>query len=147
MVVQQGEVVGLFCRHPQPVAVERFRHAAKTPDGVQRQVDGVELDVANGMQQRGTSLQGKGRPRGHVGGVNQLGAFGSAGQRWLAAGHQRGLCVYVNQIRFAGIEQGCDLFAFGGRVCQQQGIEGLLAQAGRGIDMHPYNSRHEHLST
>ena len=40
----------------QPVAVVGVGHAGEAPDRVERQVDGVELDVRHRVQQRGAAL-------------------------------------------------------------------------------------------
>ena len=42
---QQAEVLGLFRGHLQPVKVVGIGHVRKTPDGIKREVDGVEFDV------------------------------------------------------------------------------------------------------
>ncbi len=42
---QQAEVVGLLGGDADPVQVERARQALEPPGGVEREVDGVELDV------------------------------------------------------------------------------------------------------
>ena len=55
---QQAEVLGFFGGHAQPVEIESARHAIEAPDGIEREVDGVELDVRNSMQQHGAPLRG-----------------------------------------------------------------------------------------
>jgi hypothetical protein len=77
--LQQGEVLCLFRRHAQPVQVELARHAVKAPGGVQRQVDGVELDVRNRVQQRGQAFGLEGRAPRHLGRVDQHGPGRAAG--------------------------------------------------------------------
>jgi hypothetical protein len=57
VIVQQGEVLRFLERHPHPVAVEVGRHPGKAPDGIEREVDGIELDVADRMHQRGAARQ------------------------------------------------------------------------------------------
>jgi hypothetical protein len=79
VLAQQREVQGLFTGHLQPVAVEVLRHA-EAPEGVQGQVDGVELDVADGVQQRGPALRREGRPGGHLVGRHQKGRSGRPGR-------------------------------------------------------------------
>ena len=75
-VMQIVEVRRLFGGHPQPVVVVSRRHAVKAPDGVERQIDGVEFDVGNGMHQNGTPFGGGGRAPGHLGVAQQQGALG-----------------------------------------------------------------------
>jgi hypothetical protein len=59
-------------RHPHPVAVEVGRHPGKAPDGIEREVDGVELDVADRMDQRGAARHRERRALRHQRGRNQV---------------------------------------------------------------------------
>ena len=52
MLRQQGEVSGLFLGHIDPVAVVIVRHVREAAHCVEREVDGVELDVGDGVDQR-----------------------------------------------------------------------------------------------
>ena len=45
-----------FGGHSQPVEVIRARHFGKAPDGVERQIDRIELDVRDRMEQRGQAF-------------------------------------------------------------------------------------------
>ena len=80
MRTQQGEVLRFFYSHLQPVKIIGVWHAAKAPDCVERQVDGIELDVRDGVQQRGQAFGGKGRALGHVEVRAQFGSGGATGQ-------------------------------------------------------------------
>ncbi len=53
---EQREVMRLFGRHAQPIAVKRFRHVRKPPDGVEREIDRVEFDMGQCMKQRGPAF-------------------------------------------------------------------------------------------
>jgi hypothetical protein len=72
VIVQQGEVLRFLECHPHPVAVEVRRHPGKAPDGVQREVDGVELDVADRVDQCGAACHGERRALRHQRGRNQV---------------------------------------------------------------------------
>ena len=48
---QQAEMQSLLAGHAQPVAIVGRWQPGEAPGRVQRQVDGVELDVGDGMQQ------------------------------------------------------------------------------------------------
>ncbi len=56
-VADEQKVLAFFTGHAQPVQVVLARHVIKAPDGIQRQVDGIELDVCNGMHQNDAPLQ------------------------------------------------------------------------------------------
>jgi hypothetical protein len=45
MGAEQTEVLGFFSGHSRPVQVVGRWHAGKAPDGIQRQIDRIELDV------------------------------------------------------------------------------------------------------
>ena len=93
VIAQQPEVFGLFGRNAHPVQVVIARHAIKSPHGIQRQVDGVELDVGDGVDENGAALGGGGRAAGHLGVAQQLGALGAAGQGvWSGGGRRGGVC-------------------------------------------------------
>jgi hypothetical protein len=53
VVAQQLEVQRLLARHAQPLAIEGIGQPGKAPADVQRQVDGIQLDVRQCMQQGG----------------------------------------------------------------------------------------------
>ncbi len=55
-LAQHHEVAGLVVGHLHPVAMEVRRQAAEAVDGIPCQVDGIELDVGDGMQERGAAL-------------------------------------------------------------------------------------------
>ncbi|SPA24237.1 hypothetical protein CBM2637_A120197 [Cupriavidus taiwanensis] len=120
MVGQQREVVRLFIGHAQPVAVIRGRHAGKAPGRVQRQVDGIELDMAQRVDHRRASGRGlqraapldvlgrhQGRPcrsaRDRVGGpgMDRLARFqGGIGQRHhmaIKCARRHGLVARIRQ--------------------------------------------------
>ena len=59
MRAQQVKVFGFLLRHAEPVQVVLRRHAGKPPDGIERQIDGVEFNVRNGMHQRAVALGGE----------------------------------------------------------------------------------------
>ncbi len=73
-------MLGFLCRHLQPVLVESLGHAAIAPDGIERQVDGIELDMRDGVQQDGAALGRGGRAPAHGGMDLELGLGRVAGQ-------------------------------------------------------------------
>ena len=79
MGLQQRKVRGFFSGHAQPVAVIGLRHAGKAPYRVQRQIDGVELNVRNRVHERRVALRRKRRAPGHLGWRNQLRLVGPSG--------------------------------------------------------------------
>jgi hypothetical protein len=52
--------------HAGPVQVEVARHAAEAVGRVEREVDGVELDVRDRVQQRGAAFERAQAARGHL---------------------------------------------------------------------------------
>ena len=71
---------GFFFGHPYPVGNKFIGQGAESVGGVERQIDGVEFDMANRMQQRAIPLR-----RGHFAlhqfdGRHQLGLFGMTRQ-------------------------------------------------------------------
>ena len=80
MRAQQRKVMRLFLGHQRPVGVKRVGHAVKAPDRIERQVDRVELNVADRMDHRRTAFQRGGRAARHLGRVCQFGVGRTAGQ-------------------------------------------------------------------
>jgi hypothetical protein len=66
VVAEQAEVQGLLGSDARPVAVVGVGHAGETPDCIERQVDGVELDVRHGVQQRRAAVGGVQRAAGYL---------------------------------------------------------------------------------
>ena len=57
---QQDEMLGLFLRHLQPVAVKIIGKPGKAANRIQREIDGVEFNVSEGMEQaKSTSHSGQ----------------------------------------------------------------------------------------
>ncbi len=94
VVAQQAKVPGLLGGHAQPVQIELLGHVGKAPDGVQRQVDGVEFDMGDGVDQHGTPFGRGGRAAFHRGVVAQLGACRPAGQGLYVGRREVGLFCY-----------------------------------------------------
>jgi len=109
-------MVGLFVGHAQPVFVKRGGHAVKAPDGVERQVDGVEFDVANRMEQGGEAFVGEGLARGHLLRRFEHGASGASGQD-VARLTRRRVCRAQGG-QGACVPQGVDGLDFGQRVAK-----------------------------
>ena len=61
MVAQQAKVLGLLCGDLQPVVVILLGHAIKAPYGIQRQIDGVEFNMRNGVDQDSPAFDRAGR--------------------------------------------------------------------------------------
>ena len=120
MFAQQREVQGFFARHTQPVAVVLQRHAGETPDGVEREVDRVELDVRDSVQQRRAAFErGRGAAR-HVFRRDEAGQGGTAGEH---SGHVEAV-VGVDRRGVEIREQRACLRRFRARVGEAQGREG-----------------------
>ena len=56
--LKQPEMEGLFARHAGPVPVKRYRQTRKPPDSIEREVNGIELDMRQRMQENGTPFDG-----------------------------------------------------------------------------------------
>ena len=56
-LLQKREVQGFLVRHLEPVRVILAGHSGKSTDRIAGEVDSVELDVGQGVQQRGPSLE------------------------------------------------------------------------------------------
>ncbi len=54
--IEQRKMQRLFGRDLQLVAIEFARHAGETPDGVQRKIDCIELDMRQRMNQCSTAF-------------------------------------------------------------------------------------------
>jgi len=122
-------VLGFLGRHAQPVEVIRPRHAREAPDRVQRQVDGVELDVADRVDQDGAPLGRGGRAAPDLRVGQEERPFGVAGQ--LVSGD--GGCVKCYLKRSCLRLQIKRLSWFFINIRQFQQFEGA------GAKLHPYN--------
>jgi hypothetical protein len=88
-VLSQREMQGLLARHLEPVAIETRRHAGKTPRGIQREVDRVEFDMAQGMNHRRPPRRGaQGAAALHLLGRHQFRARGPARQGQAGSGSE-----------------------------------------------------------
>ena len=128
---QQGEVLGLLGRHAQPVAVVVGGQAGEAPDGVEREVDGVELDVGDGVQQRGPAFAAARVAPGHAVGGQQFGAGRAARQEGAGCIRLQAGCGVDEQVaRTQGAVQRQRALHLDGRVGQRQRSQGLAAGAG-----------------
>ena len=121
VVTQQGEVERFFLRNSHPVTVKLLGHAGKTPNNVERQVDGVQLDMRQCVQECGAPL------------------YSGEGQffdrRWQDEGRLRWATGYAARwgdvrLRVDGEikTQGEGAFGFGKRILSQQGANDGSAQ-------------------
>ena len=125
MFAQQAEVQRFFGRHTQPVAVVVLGHAGKAPHRVQRQVDGVELDVADRVQQRGAALRRVDRTLGQLLHRHQVGPGRATRQRAVGGQHQ----VWID-LHLAGQQRGVQTLGgshFRRRIVEAQGGQGQVA--------------------
>ena len=106
----QQEMVAFFFGHTQPVARKFARQAAETVGRVQSQIDGVELDVRDGVQHCGITLRRGKFARFHL---------RIRHQRRLRrpAGHQNVFCG------------GCRLLFIGRAACQPMFVGGISVAA------------------
>lgn len=120
-----------FARNSEPVPIEVIWHAVETPSGVEGQIDGVEFNVANGMDQRCTAFGREGRSLFNCSRGDSLRTLWTP--RYILIVFR--LTNGVRQEIVIGVHSGsvrCCNFVFGIR--HSQG--GESAQSG----MHPYNS-------
>ncbi len=84
---QQLEVQRLLACHANPLPVERDWQSVKAPDHIQRQVDGIELDMGQRMDQHRAALRR--RRRAALEGIEtyQGRAFGPAGDAGCISTH------------------------------------------------------------
>ncbi|MNV98874.1 hypothetical protein D3C71_1941760 [compost metagenome] len=87
-------MLGFLGRDLQPVAVEVLGHAGETPDRVQREVDGVVLDVGNRMHQHRAAQRRGRRAACHFGVHAQFRALRVAGQGGARQGRKFHIRVY-----------------------------------------------------
>ena len=130
--VQQGEMLGFLVGHAQPVAVEGLGHAVVAPGGIEREVDRIELDMADRMDQRGPAFVGEGRALWHGGRRHTFRASRSSGNACVV-GHA---AQVVRRDGFHGGQRrgGARSGHFFFRILDAQRGEGAQAV------MHPYNS-------
>ena len=124
MVAQQSKMLRLLGGHLQPVQVELARHVRKAPDGIQRQIDGVELNVCNGMHQHGPPLQGGGRTPGHLRVRPQHRPGRVAGQGGMAVQHR----LRRNRIVVCLGQHGHGGLGFFLRIAQAQNLQGMMSK-------------------
>jgi len=78
-IPHQPEVEHLLSRYPEPVFAERLRHLLEAHHRIQRQVDGIELDVGDGVKHGRTPLGGTQPASGHFPRRYQAGTNGPSG--------------------------------------------------------------------
>ena len=62
----ESEVIRLLRGHPNPAGVKTFRQPPKAENAIKREIDRVELDVCDGVQQRGMTVTAAHAPPRHV---------------------------------------------------------------------------------
>lgn len=80
-IAQQREMFCLFTGNHHPAIEERSRqgHGSETRHNIEREIDGVKFDMADGMQERDTSIAAAYPTFGNIAGRHQPGKFRSAG--------------------------------------------------------------------
>ena len=89
-------MLGFLCSHLKPVVVVLPGHAVKAPDGVQCEVDGIELYMCNGMDEHGPAFEGGRRAARHGGVVLELGPGRATGK--LGFGDAQCRCCFCYRI-------------------------------------------------
>ncbi len=79
VVAQQAEVISLFSRNAQPVGIKLSWQSRKTLHCIQRQIDCVELDMREGVNQRGMIFRAVELSSRHAAGRGKLRAIRDAG--------------------------------------------------------------------
>ena len=129
MRAQQAKVLGLLGGDADPVAVEIFGQTGESPHRVERQIDGVELDVGNGVQQRGVALRVARVASGHLLRGDQFGPGGAAGQGGVPLGPQGSTRVDQRPTGSEIFTQRKGQLNLGARIGLDQGGERLRTRA------------------
>ncbi len=125
MLAQQREVQRLLARDAQPVGIEVARHAGEAPDRVERQIDGVELDVHHRVQQRRSALKCERRAHRHLFGWHEARQRRATRQVWRGTkGHSGVELGFIERL-----EQRPRARRLGLGIGKAQGIEGGAAKA------------------